>query len=247
MHKMITFAAYGAIAIILALLIGYVGLNYSSGLTDMSYPYGQTDKDKADAMNIVFSDSMINHSIIQAGRYSANVTVGGSFGDSGYIGLDGTRALVDISTVSIFPQTFHVLVDISSGQELEARYPYSILSKHTYVLLTHGATWYRSFMANETPTSINMEFEPQAATLRPIILDQANFDNYLCGQQFEPLRYTDSPSGGIKSYDGSIPVSSVWNTNVTLSGAGSPQKCYFVINNKELSRDMLVRLELKTN
>ncbi|HTY92171.1 MAG TPA: hypothetical protein VMC84_13430 [Methanocella sp.] len=246
MQKTLSKVAYGAVVIILVLFTGYYASNHSIGQTDMTYPYGQTDMDKAEALKVVFNDAMINHSVAQAGRYTANVTVGGAFDDSGYAGLDGRLARVDMSTVSFTPQTFQVLADISNGREMEARYSYSILSKHDFVLLPHGVTWYRSFMANNSTVSIYMEFDPQTAMLRPVIVDGANFEKYMGGQPFEPLSYMDVPAGEIKAYSGSNPVSSLWNTSVTLPGVVSPQKCYFIIKNNDQSRDMMVRLEFKT-
>ena len=245
MHKVFTWIAYGAVIVILVLLLGSYAVNYDMGETSLSYPYGQSDKDKADALQAAFNDTAISSNIQQAGRYRANVTIGGSFSDSGFIGLNGELALVDISSVSVISQRFLSLVCVSNGREMEARYPYAILNKYDFVLLQPGITWYRSFMAGESPATISIEFEPQNADLRPLILDQENFDRYKSGQQFEPLGFMDGKSGKMVSYGGSNPVSAIWSTNVTLPDAGSPQKCYLILQNNGRYGDMYLRLDFK--
>jgi len=245
MEKIYTWIAYGAVIVVLVLLLGGYAMNYNSGQRDLAYPYGQTDHDRADAMQVAFNDSLIKSAVLQAGRYNADITMGGSFGDSGYRGVDGRLALVNISTAGVFSKTFQVQADVTSGREMEARYPISVLNKHDFVLLPKGATWYHAFQAGAKPASIDMEFNPLNAALYPVIVDRENFDKYMSGQPFVPLAYSESQTGQEKSYGGSLPVTSLWHTNVTIQGAEKPQTCYLILPNNGKYGDMFVRLDFK--
>ncbi len=241
--NIITLLLYAAIAVVIVLLVGFSVVSSNTGQRDMTYPYGQTDTDKAKAMQVAFNDRLINNSVYQAGRYTANVTIGGCFVDSGFIGLDAKLALVDISTVGLFPQTFHALVDITGEHEMEARYPYNVINKHGYVLLPKGVAWYHTLNVSEKPISVSLEFDPQSAKLYPVIVDRPNFERYVAGQDFEPLTYADSPSGDKTTYSGSIPISSLWRTNVTASGIS--QECYIILKNNGPAQNVMVKLEIK--
>jgi hypothetical protein len=238
-----TILIYITLAIILALSLGVYVTTNSSTQKALTYPYGQTDTEKADAMKVAFSDPAINDSAQISDKYTANISIGGSFNNSGFLNVSGTLARVDIQTETSFvSRTFSILADISTGQELEARYPYQMKTP-IVVLLPAGATWYYAIPVHpgEAPIPIYMEFQPSISYVYPAIVDQANFQKLKDGLPFQPLSYTDYPSNETVSYNGVTPVPSLWQTNITVSGTDLSPEYYFVLENPS-ANDLMIGL-----
>ncbi len=238
---------YAVLFILIVLSLGVYIANNSANKQLIAYPYGQADSEKAEALRIAFKDTIINSSVQKAGKYTAEVAVGSTFEDSGFINVDGKFALVRIQTGEAFaPQAHSVLADLASGREMEARYQYNILRLPVFVLLPHDAYWYRSMTVapGQGRVSIYMEFKPQHRWIYPMIVDGENFEKLRDGQPFEPLSYIDHPTGEARTYDGTTPVSASWKTNVTLSGQGAPAEFYVVLKNTDHASDMWIRLKI---
>lgn len=240
-----TILVYIILAILLVVSIGVYVTNNNSPQRSLTYPYGQTDTEKADALKVAFSDPAINDSVRISDKYTADITIGGSFNDSGFLNVSGTLARVDIQTESsLVSRTFSILADISTGQELEARYPYQMQTP-LMVLLPAGAAWYYVIPVHsgEAPIPIYMEFQPQISYVYPAIVDQANFEKLKNGLPFQPLSYVDYPSNETVAYGGSTPVPSLWQTNITVSDTDPSPEYYFVLENPSAT-DLMIGLSI---
>lgn len=222
---------------------------------------------KNEALRIALSDPDVKNAINSTGgKYDVAGIDYLSPSDAGYVGVNGTFALVSIQASSIMERIYYdVIVDVANKKEMGVRYvgsPIIMMSLYDWAIVPPGAYWYHHIINGTGISSRDVAiqtiragvyYEPEDAVMYPIIVDAGNLSRLRNGSPYEAIGLIDSSTGKPVKVDGTMPVASGWRPNLTMP----PVKLkipgyytgdyyadlYIVIRNGEKGRDVKVKLD----